>query len=58
MGLYNKQLVDRIEELREKMTYVAKHNGLTSYESVMLSQELDQLLNKYESCKKNEDIDA
>ncbi|GAA0446807.1 MAG: Spo0E family sporulation regulatory protein-aspartic acid phosphatase [Bacillota bacterium] len=44
-------LLKRIEFLRNKMTEVALEKGFTNLESVALSQELDRLLNLYESMK-------
>ncbi|MFD2762000.1 Spo0E family sporulation regulatory protein-aspartic acid phosphatase [Lentibacillus juripiscarius] len=45
------KLLKRIECLRNEMTAVAMEKGFTSDESIMLSQELDKLLNFYESMK-------
>ncbi|HLR80161.1 MAG TPA: aspartyl-phosphate phosphatase Spo0E family protein [Bacillota bacterium] len=45
------KLLKRIEYLRNKMTDVAMEKGFTSPESITLSQELDKLLNLYESMK-------
>ncbi|MFQ3546081.1 aspartyl-phosphate phosphatase Spo0E family protein [Halobacillus rhizosphaerae] len=42
----------KIEDLREKMTRVAIQNGFSSPESVRISQELDELLNRYQMKKK------
>jgi len=48
-------ILKRIEFLRNKMTAVAMKKGLTDYESIAISQELDRLLNLYEDIKqKNE----
>ncbi|MEC5426040.1 aspartyl-phosphate phosphatase Spo0E family protein [Virgibacillus sp. C22-A2] len=47
-------LLKRIEFLRNKMTVVALEKGFTNLESVAISQELDRLLNLYESIKRNE----
>ncbi|EQB36589.1 MULTISPECIES: aspartyl-phosphate phosphatase Spo0E family protein [Virgibacillus] len=44
-------LLKRIEFLRNKMTEVALEKGFTNFESVAISQELDRLLNLYESIK-------
>nr|WP_093211086.1 aspartyl-phosphate phosphatase Spo0E family protein [Sediminibacillus albus] len=44
-------LLERIELLRNKMTKVALRKGFTSAESISLSQELDRLLNIYDSHK-------
>jgi stage 0 sporulation regulatory protein len=51
------QLLKRIELLRNKMSTVALKQGITSLESIALSQELDRLLNIYEKKRENE-IDA
>lgn len=48
------KLLDRIEFLRNKMTEVAFKKGFTSQESIIISQELDQLLNQYGSVKRSE----
>ncbi|RYG74008.1 aspartyl-phosphate phosphatase Spo0E family protein [Lentibacillus lipolyticus] len=45
------KLLKHIECLRHKMTAVAMEKGFTCDESIMLSQELDKLLNVYESMK-------
>lgn len=45
------QLIKRIELLRKRMINVATVKGLTSPESLQISQELDHLLNKYENEK-------
>lgn len=42
-------LLERIEFLRNKMTEVAFKKGFTSKESIIISQELDKLLNLYDS---------
>ncbi|MDC3412747.1 aspartyl-phosphate phosphatase Spo0E family protein [Aquibacillus sp. 3ASR75-11] len=47
------QLLERIEHLRNKMTEVALKKGFTSEDSIKISQELDRLLNVYESYKNN-----
>lgn len=47
------QLTERIEQLRKRMINVATVKGFTSNESLHLSRELDYLLNKYESEKKD-----
>lgn len=44
-------LLERIEFLRNKMTEVAFKKGFTSKESIILSQELDKLLNRYDSVR-------
>ncbi|GAE91826.1 hypothetical protein JCM21714_785 [Gracilibacillus boraciitolerans JCM 21714] len=54
MSLYSASLITKIEELRKKMTVVALEKGITSKESLHISQELDELLNDYEQYKKNE----
>lgn len=48
-------LLDRIEFLRNKMTEVAFKKGFTSKESIIISQELDKLLNLYDSERHTED---
>ncbi|ALX47316.1 hypothetical protein AOX59_01100 [Lentibacillus amyloliquefaciens] len=45
------KLLDRIEFLRNKMTEIAFDKGFTSNEAITTSQELDKLLNLYESMK-------
>ncbi|TFJ94486.1 aspartyl-phosphate phosphatase Spo0E family protein [Lentibacillus salicampi] len=45
------KLLKRIEYLRNKMTDVAMEKGFTSPESIAISQELDRLLNLYQSMK-------
>ncbi|GGJ97971.1 hypothetical protein GCM10007063_20350 [Lentibacillus kapialis] len=44
-------ILRRIEYLRNRMTDVAMEKGFTSPESVRISQELDKLLNLYQSMK-------
>ncbi|WP_077622189.1 aspartyl-phosphate phosphatase Spo0E family protein [Sediminibacillus massiliensis] len=44
-------LLVKIELLRNKMTEVALKKGFSSAESVSISQELDQLLNLYDTKK-------
>lgn len=55
MSLYSMYLMNRIEELRKEMTEVALRKGMTSEESLSISQELDDLLNEYEEFKSTED---
>ncbi|MFD1361520.1 Spo0E family sporulation regulatory protein-aspartic acid phosphatase [Lentibacillus salinarum] len=43
--------MNRIEFLRNKMTEIAMDKGFTSPEAIKTSQELDKLLNLYESMK-------
>lgn len=43
------ELLARIEYLRRKMIKVASQNGFTNKESVAISQELDNLLTKYQN---------
>lgn len=43
------ELLDQIERLRNKMTVTALEKGFTHKESISISQELDRLLNLYES---------
>lgn len=47
-------LLDRIEFLRNKMTEVAFKKGFTSKESIMISQELDKVLNQYDDARHSE----
>ncbi|MDL4842167.1 aspartyl-phosphate phosphatase Spo0E family protein [Aquibacillus rhizosphaerae] len=49
-------LLKKIELLRNRMTHVALDKGFTSTESVLLSQELDKLLNLYEEYKMKDKI--
>jgi stage 0 sporulation regulatory protein len=54
------KLLKEIETLRSKMSSTALTQGITSLESIALSQELDRLLNIYEKSKKdhtNSDIE-
>ncbi|MGV2619849.1 UNVERIFIED_CONTAM: aspartyl-phosphate phosphatase Spo0E family protein [Halobacillus marinus] len=44
--------ITRVEILRKEMTKVAMEKGLSSKESVKLSQELDTLLNEIQSDKR------
>lgn len=43
------QLLMKIESLRKKMIKIASQNGLTNQESIMISQELDKLLTRYQN---------
>ena len=52
------KLLKEIERLRNTMSSVALKQGITSLESIALSQELDRLLNIYEQLKKNENVTA
>lgn len=47
------KLLKRIEFLRQQMTEVAIKKGFTHIDSIELSQELDQLLNLYDTMKQN-----
>jgi stage 0 sporulation regulatory protein len=47
------KLLKQIEMLREQMSSVALAKGITSLESIALSQELDRLLNIYEKVRYN-----
>ncbi|WP_404452430.1 aspartyl-phosphate phosphatase Spo0E family protein [Virgibacillus necropolis] len=47
-------VLERIEFLRNEMTKVAFKKGFTSQESIIISQELDKLLNLYDSVYRNE----
>ncbi|QGH34358.1 Spo0E family sporulation regulatory protein-aspartic acid phosphatase [Gracilibacillus salitolerans] len=51
MTLHPLNLISKIEELRKEMTDVALKKGITSKESLHISQELDELLNDYEHYK-------
>ncbi|WP_186577706.1 aspartyl-phosphate phosphatase Spo0E family protein [Aquibacillus kalidii] len=54
--MYNpNNLLERIEYLRKKMTDVALNKGFTSTESILISQELDRLLNQYHEFKKKKE---
>lgn len=44
-----KKLLNQIEYLRRKMSEVVIEKGLTSNESLKISQELDRLLNVYDN---------
>ncbi|MBP1968270.1 stage 0 sporulation regulatory protein [Virgibacillus natechei] len=48
------KLLKQIEFLRQQMTSVALEKGFTDIESIEISQELDRLLNIYETMKDNE----
>ncbi|MFD2043932.1 Spo0E family sporulation regulatory protein-aspartic acid phosphatase [Ornithinibacillus salinisoli] len=48
------KLLKQIEMLRLQMTDVALSKGITSLESIALSQELDRLLNIYNEMKMKE----
>ncbi|MUK90243.1 Spo0E family sporulation regulatory protein-aspartic acid phosphatase [Ornithinibacillus sp. L9] len=48
------KLLTQIETLRNQMTEVALSKGITSLESITLSQELDRLLNIYNEIKTND----
>ena len=52
-------LVSEIERLRKEMSEVALQKGITSKESLDISQKLDKLLNDYElnKHKKNKSVD-
>lgn len=53
--MYNSSnILTKIEFLRKRMAEAALDKGLTSSESIYLSQELDRLLNSYESLQKEE----
>lgn len=41
------KLLNHIELLRKRMTDIAMQEGLSSKESVEISQELDKMLNRY-----------
>ncbi|PAV28785.1 Spo0E family sporulation regulatory protein-aspartic acid phosphatase [Virgibacillus profundi] len=49
------KLLKQIEFLRTEMTKVALEKGFTNVESISISQELDHLLNLYES-KEQSDV--
>jgi stage 0 sporulation regulatory protein len=50
------KLLKEIEKLRNEMSLVALKQGITSLESIALSQELDRLLNIYEQEKRNIEV--
>ncbi|KAB8138588.1 aspartyl-phosphate phosphatase Spo0E family protein [Gracilibacillus oryzae] len=52
MTRYPLELMSKIEKLRKEMTDVALTKGITSKESLNISQELDRLLNDYEYYRK------
>ncbi|SFM01383.1 stage 0 sporulation regulatory protein [Gracilibacillus orientalis] len=54
MTMYPLNLISKIEELRKEMTDVALKKGITSKESLHISQELDELLNNYEHYKQKQ----
>lgn len=45
------ELLNNIEHLRKKMTDTAMQKGLSSNESVEISQELDKMINQYNEIK-------
>ncbi|WP_181349015.1 aspartyl-phosphate phosphatase Spo0E family protein [Thalassobacillus sp. CUG 92003] len=49
-------LLIKIEHLRNRMTEVALIEGFTSPESLRISQELDDLLNRYDCERKNNQL--
>ncbi|UOQ85423.1 aspartyl-phosphate phosphatase Spo0E family protein [Gracilibacillus salinarum] len=55
MSVYPMSLISKIEKLRKEMTDVALKKGITSKESIHISQELDELLNDYEMYKRKQD---
>ncbi|TMN23425.1 aspartyl-phosphate phosphatase Spo0E family protein [Lentibacillus cibarius] len=50
-------LLQHIEYLRNKMMVVATEKGFTSDEAILLSQELDKLLNIYTSVKEQNTVE-
>ncbi|MBM7679364.1 aspartyl-phosphate phosphatase Spo0E family protein [Gracilibacillus alcaliphilus] len=54
MTVYLNNLVNEIERLRKEMSEVALQKGITSKESLAISQKLDKLLNDYELNKQKE----
>ncbi|WP_010096838.1 aspartyl-phosphate phosphatase Spo0E family protein [Ornithinibacillus scapharcae] len=48
------KLLEEIEKLRMKMSSIAMKQGITSLESIAMSQELDRLLNIYEKSKQQD----
>ncbi len=44
MFIEGDQLEDRINNLREELIHIAEKTGLNSYETLCVSQELDQLI--------------
>ncbi len=49
MCINHDDLLEKIEKLRQKMTKVAQQQGVNSLESIILSQQLDHLLNIYDA---------
>lgn len=45
------KLLEEIEKIRIQMSSIAMKQGITSLESIAMSQELDRLLNIYEKSK-------
>ncbi|MBU8908807.1 aspartyl-phosphate phosphatase Spo0E family protein [Desertibacillus haloalkaliphilus] len=43
------QLLQEIEETRQALHTISKHNNLLSKEMIEMSQKLDKLLNEYEN---------
>ena len=43
------ELLDRIEKKRAQLIEIVAKNGLTSPQAIQFSQELDRLLNRYNS---------
>lgn len=48
------KLLEEIENLRLQMSTIAMKQGITSLESIAMSQELDRLLNIYEISKQKD----
>ncbi|WP_085992535.1 aspartyl-phosphate phosphatase Spo0E family protein [Oceanobacillus senegalensis] len=53
----SENLLIKIELVRKKMTKVALEKGYSDSESVAISQELDRLLNLYDSLKGKDDLE-
>ncbi|WP_066192746.1 MULTISPECIES: aspartyl-phosphate phosphatase Spo0E family protein [Gracilibacillus] len=58
MTVYLNELVKEIERLRKEMTEVALQKGMTSEESLQISQKLDGLLNDYQHYKQTQKKEA
>ncbi|MCZ0703950.1 stage 0 sporulation regulatory protein [Natronobacillus azotifigens] len=46
-------LLIEIEQLRQKLVNIVRISGFTSEESIIISQELDILLNEFEEIERN-----
>ncbi|MDQ0214846.1 hypothetical protein J2S13_001243 [Oikeobacillus pervagus] len=47
------ELLEKIQTKREEMTYYGQRLGLGASETIRCSQELDQLLNKYQAMQQS-----